>query len=814
MRLTLRTLLAYLDDTLEPQDAETLREKLQQSSYATQLVQRIRASLSDPTLSAPNPESVHPIEEPNMMSDYLDSTLSPEQITEIEKACLESPAHLAEAAACHQILTMVIGQPANVSQPLRDRVLAMVDADGNVVQKEQIAIAGEIGPRHSGIEIPVEDQDAFTQPESVGVDVVAPTQVRSDVKPVGAGDSGVFQAASRLREQSNQFANTATAFDDNGALAGARPLRALEKSDYYDGEVRPSRITPWLVSLALVFALLFAISKVAAPLFRSQIAQTEPSSDAEGLPELPPDDVVGEIDPSEDLIKSADEILNPREPASDIQSDKPDQQSASTPADESLEPLNQVSGDSETFDAPPIPPGMENLKSESEMVSSVAPIGEMAEELMESTKSDAGVPAPDSVVASEMAEPIEVDDVPDAAASDQVVGKLVSEKALVARLAGEGIWKLLSTGDEVTAKTLVACGPEYRPQFSLGDESGMVLSIVGPSKVAWMGDPQSIDLDVRFGRGILSGISEGVSALIRIDDGLWSVASQADGGTIAYRVVRKRKIGDDPLLPENHSTEVLMTAVEGDFQIGTDQGNFDLTSGSTLRFSAAGDTMQPAATKVQENVTEGNESLVQLPEWIDPEVDMGTLESEAASALLGLVQQDGTESLLLSLRSALNFRRSEVAALAGKTMLALGDASAYFGVDGLFSKEKQRLYWPSHLDSIRSLVDRSVADAAEVRKAIAGQNEAMDNSDGDTLFRLLIGYSQEQLEAGGDAELVSGLESASVAVRVLASENLRDISGTTLFFQPEEEIANRRDEVVKKWKVRLRKGTIRYPDTE
>ncbi|MEL7337448.1 MAG: hypothetical protein AAFN70_14740, partial [Planctomycetota bacterium] len=302
MRLTLRTLLAYLDDTLEPQDAEALREKLQQSSYATQLVQRIRSSLSDPTLSAPNPESVHPIEEPNMMSDYLDSTLSPEQITEIEKACLESPAHLAEAAACHQILTMVIGKPADVSQPLRDRILAMVDAEGQVVESEQIAIAGEIGPRHSGIEIPDANEVESAEPELASVDAMAPTEVRSDVKPVGAGDSGVFQAASRLREQSDQFANTATAFDDNGSLAGVRPLRDLEKSDYYDGEVRPSRITPWLVSLALVFALLFAISKVAAPLFRSQIAQTDDANVSQPLPELPPDDVVGQVDPSEDLV--------------------------------------------------------------------------------------------------------------------------------------------------------------------------------------------------------------------------------------------------------------------------------------------------------------------------------------------------------------------------------------------------------------------------------------------------------------------------------------------------------------------------------
>ncbi len=147
-------------------------------------------------------------------------------------------------------------------------------------------------------------------------------------------------------------------------------------------------------------------------------------------------------------------------------------------------------------------------------------------------------------------------------------------------------------------------------------------------------------------------------------------------------------------------------------------------------------------------------------------------------------------------------------------MLAFGDASAYFGVDGLLSKPGQRLYWSTHLDALRAMVDRSARDAAAVRTAIAGENEAMDNADGDTLFRLIAGYSEDQLKTGGDAELVADLESLSMPVRVLASETLRDISGTTLFFRPEEEVASRREEVVKKWKVRLRKESIRYSEQE
>ena len=48
MRLTLRTLLAYLDNTLDAQDAESLVVKLSESGFATQLVLRIRECAKQP----------------------------------------------------------------------------------------------------------------------------------------------------------------------------------------------------------------------------------------------------------------------------------------------------------------------------------------------------------------------------------------------------------------------------------------------------------------------------------------------------------------------------------------------------------------------------------------------------------------------------------------------------------------------------------------------------------------------------------------------------------------------------------------------
>ncbi len=125
MRLTLRTLLSYLDDTLEPSQAKAIGAKVAESEQARDLMERIkqvtrRRRLTTPPTTGPGGMDA------NTIADYLDNEVTPETAAEVEQICLASDVHLAEVAACHQILTLVLGEPALVPPSAKQRMYGLV----------------------------------------------------------------------------------------------------------------------------------------------------------------------------------------------------------------------------------------------------------------------------------------------------------------------------------------------------------------------------------------------------------------------------------------------------------------------------------------------------------------------------------------------------------------------------------------------------------------------------------------------------------------------------------------------------------------
>ncbi|WP_437194162.1 hypothetical protein [Planctomicrobium sp. SH527] len=122
MRLTLRTILAYLDDVLPPGQAREIGEKITEGKEASALVARIRDVLRRRRIGAPEIAGPGSGPDPNVVSEYLENLLPPNQVVELERLCQASDVHLAEVAACHKVLTMVLGQPIDVSDELSERM--------------------------------------------------------------------------------------------------------------------------------------------------------------------------------------------------------------------------------------------------------------------------------------------------------------------------------------------------------------------------------------------------------------------------------------------------------------------------------------------------------------------------------------------------------------------------------------------------------------------------------------------------------------------------------------------------------------------
>jgi len=126
MRLTLRTLLAYLDDTLEPAEAKLIGQKVAESESAQELIARIKEVTRRRRITTPAPGGPGSKVDPNAIAGYLDNALPADALADVEGLALASDVHLAEIAACHQILTIVLGESALVPPTAYQRMYGLV----------------------------------------------------------------------------------------------------------------------------------------------------------------------------------------------------------------------------------------------------------------------------------------------------------------------------------------------------------------------------------------------------------------------------------------------------------------------------------------------------------------------------------------------------------------------------------------------------------------------------------------------------------------------------------------------------------------
>lgn len=152
MRLTLRTMLAYLDEQLDPPQMTEIGLKIRESGVASGMIDRIRTSMKKGRMEAPKLDARGIGKDANSVAEYLDNVLDKEEIAELEQLCLNSDVHLAEVAACHQMLSVLPKVEFSIDADLRNR---LYDIPSRL--------------RDRAIEKPVDEDADFARPKQVEV---------------------------------------------------------------------------------------------------------------------------------------------------------------------------------------------------------------------------------------------------------------------------------------------------------------------------------------------------------------------------------------------------------------------------------------------------------------------------------------------------------------------------------------------------------------------------------------------------------------------------------------------------------------------
>ena len=137
MAWTLRHLLDYLDDRLDPEQTRRLGQVIAEHEEAHRIVERLKQITRKRRIAAPDFDPAKAEDhagEPNIVAAYLDDVLTREESAELEKLCHESDIHLAEVAACHQIVSVGEGEQVLIPPIARQRMYGLVqgpEADPN-----------------------------------------------------------------------------------------------------------------------------------------------------------------------------------------------------------------------------------------------------------------------------------------------------------------------------------------------------------------------------------------------------------------------------------------------------------------------------------------------------------------------------------------------------------------------------------------------------------------------------------------------------------------------------------------------------------
>ena len=126
--------------------------------------------------------------------------------------------------------------------------------------------------------------------------------------------------------------------------------------------------------------------------------------------------------------------------------------------------------------------------------------------------------------------------------------------------------------------------------------------------------------------------------------------------------------------------------------------------------------------------------------------------------------------LVLTLKEYADHKRREVRSLAARSLCYLGN---FESCTLELNESRFKALWPIYFDELKAAVAQDPQTAEQVKTTL----EKKRGADAAALYRMLWGYSSDDLKNGADRDLVEGLDNESMDIRVLSFQNLRTLVG-------------------------------------
>ena len=346
--------------------------------------------------------------------------------------------------------------------------------------------------------------------------------------------------------------------------------------------------------------------------------------------------------------------------------------------------------------------------------------------------------------------------------------------------------------------------PVYRPRITLS--SGDYLELVGGTQIKLStagangqdpgaGTPGIPEIEIVYGRAVLVNVDTTTNENhLRLAFGNTAGDVQlAPNATLAVEVVRVYVPGQDP----RRAPAPLVASLYAP------NGHIVWTDKLGAR-----SVDEPGWWTVSDGVASAISTDHASPEWIDRDpVELLSEQRHRAPVIEeSLVPDRPIDNQLLELYQGSG--RREVKSLAARCSVHVGQFVPF--IEALRDSD-QKSVWRIHIETLRSAMALSPESAERIWQTLVDQRGERAAAD---MYEMLCGYDEDQIgrtqserEVGAIAHLIDRLEDDNLDYRVLAVNDLREITGKTLMPNPAGS-PNEREQGIRHWRARLKAGEL------